>query len=140
MDRWLKSTPGGKAGAIDGLNLFFGALLGANLGTVNGMKLPEYTELIFILAATVMTLRMVSTSPRKIFMLINVLIYAGVVGLFLLWPRIQPKGVAPADLHRLAATLGVWMLFAIAAEFSPIHDEDAEKAKPAPARRSAPRG
>jgi hypothetical protein len=124
MDRLFRSTPGGKVGAIDGLNLFFGVLLGANLGTIQGMSQLYYMELIFILAATVMTLRMMSTSPRRIFMLVNVLLYVLVVGAFLLWPPLQPKGVAEADLHRLAATLGIWVMFALAAEFSPVRDTD----------------
>jgi hypothetical protein len=36
----FRSTSGGKAGAIDGLNLFFGALLGANLGSIQGIPCP----------------------------------------------------------------------------------------------------
>jgi hypothetical protein len=35
----LRTTPGGKVGAVDGLNLFFGALLGANLGTMRALEL-----------------------------------------------------------------------------------------------------
>ena len=46
MRDMFRSTSGGKAGAIDGLNLFFGALLGANLGSIQGMTLPYYVELI----------------------------------------------------------------------------------------------
>jgi hypothetical protein len=116
----FRSTPGGKAGAIDGLNLFFGALLGANLGTIQGMSLLDYVELIAILAAMVVTLRMLSTSPRRYFMLANVALYVVVVGAFLLWPPLQPKGVAQGDLQRLAATLGIWVLLAIATELTPV--------------------
>ena len=39
------NTAGGKAGAVDGLNLFFGALLGANLGTLDRLRLFEYVKL-----------------------------------------------------------------------------------------------
>jgi len=126
MKDLLRSTSSGKAGAIDGLNLFFGALLGANLGTVQGMSLLYYIELIFILAATVMTLRMLSTSPRRVYMLVNVALYAVIIGAFLFWPPLQPKGVAPGDLHRIAATLGVWLLFVLAAELSPVRDQPEE--------------
>ena len=69
MKDLFRSTSGGKTGAIDGLNLFFGALLGANLGSIQGMSLPYYVELIFLLAAVVMTVRMLSTSPRRTYML-----------------------------------------------------------------------
>ena len=97
MKDLFRSTSGGKTGAIDGLNLFFGALLGANLGSIQGMSLPYYVELIFLLAAVVMTVRMLSTSP-------------------------QPKGVAVADLQRIATTLGIWLVLVLAAELSPVRD------------------
>ena len=119
----FRSTAGGKAGAIDGLNLFFGALLGANLGTIQGMSLLYYVELIALLAGVVMTVRMLSTSPRRIYMLVSIMLYAALGAAFLLWPPLQPKGGAAGDLHRLAITLAVWVLFVLAAEFSPTREK-----------------
>jgi hypothetical protein len=119
----FRSTAGGKAGAVDGLNLFFGALLGANLGTMQGMPLLDYIKLILLLAATVMVIRMVSTSPRRLYMLAQVFLFAAILAVFLLVPLFQPKGMASADLHRLAATLAVWIAFVLAAEFTPTTDE-----------------
>jgi hypothetical protein len=58
-----------KIGGIDGLNLFFGALLGANLGTLEGLALRDYVNFIVILAGTVMTIRMLSISERRWMML-----------------------------------------------------------------------
>lgn len=123
MKDLFRSTSGGKAGAIDGLNLFFGALLGANLGTIQGMTLPYYIELIFLLAAVVMTVRMLSTSPRRLYMLSSILLYVVIGAAFLLWKPLQPKGVAVADLQRLATTLGIWVLLVLAAEISPVRDQ-----------------
>jgi hypothetical protein len=120
----LRSTPGGKAGAIDGLNLFFGALLGANLGTIQGMGLLDYVKLIVLLAGTVMVVRMLSTSERKLFMVITLLIYVALISAMLLLPELQPKGMAVNDLHRLVATLAVWVVFVLAAEFSPMREAD----------------
>lgn len=115
----FRSTPGGKAGAIDGLNLFFGALLGANLGTIQGLGTLDYCKLIFVLAATVMVIRMVSTSERRGYMLLQVVLYSILVGAFLMLPMFQPKGMATADLHRLAVTLGIWVAFVLVTEFTP---------------------
>jgi len=115
----FRSTPGGKVGAIDGLNLFFGALLGANLGTIQGMGLSDYIKLIVLLAGTVMVLRMLSTSERKRYMVATLLIYVAILAATLLVPKLQPKGMAIADLHRLVATLGIWILFVVASEFMP---------------------
>lgn len=116
----FRSTAGGKTGAIDGLNLFFGALLGANLGIVQGMRLYDYTVLIVLLAGTVMVIRMLSTSERRTYMLINVAIYVAALAGIILIPSFQPKGVALADLYRLGATLGVWISFAVITELMPV--------------------
>jgi hypothetical protein len=126
MKDLFRSTSGGKAGTIDGLNLFFGALLGANLGTIQGMKLLYYIEFIALLAGIVITLRMLSTSPRRTYMLISLCGYAVFGGIFLLWEPLQPKGVAVGDLHRLATTLGIWMFFVVVAELSPVRDREGE--------------
>ena len=121
-DGFFRSTAGGKAGAIDGLNLFFGALLGANLGTMQSMALWDYVKLIFLLAGTVMVIRMLSTSERRVYMLINVALYVVLIAGFLFVPAFQPKGVPQADLHRLAATLGIWVAFVLASELTPVSD------------------
>ena len=56
---------GEKVGSVDGLNLFFGALLGANLGTMQSLPLLQYGKLVILLAGTVIVLRMISTSERR---------------------------------------------------------------------------
>lgn len=122
MKDMFRSTSGGKAGAIDGLNLFFGALLGANLGSIQGMTLPYYVELIFLLAAVVMTVRMLSTSPRRTYMLVSIAFYVVIGAAFLLWKPFQPKGVAPADLQRIATTLAIWLALVLFTELSPVRD------------------
>jgi uncharacterized membrane protein len=121
----LRNTTGGKAGAIDGLNLFFGALLGANLGSMQHMALYDYGQLIFLLAGTVMVLRMLSTSERRTYMLITLAFYVALVGAFLLVPALQPKGMALDDLHRLVVTLAVWVVFVLGAELSPVRENSA---------------
>ena len=121
MKHWFRNTPGGKTGAIDGLNLFFGALLGANLGTMQALDLPQYIELVLLLAGTVMVLRMLSTSERRTYMLVLVGIYIAIIGALLVF--LPPKGLPAADLHRLTVTLAIWVACILGAELSPVHDE-----------------
>lgn len=123
MRDFFRNTAGGKAGSIDGLNLFFGALLGANLGTTQGMAPFDYFKLITLLAGTVMVIRMLSTSERRVYMFVNVVLYILLVSGFLLVPTFQPKGVAVADLQRLALTLGVWVTFVLLAELMPMRQQ-----------------
>ena len=120
MKKLLRTTPGGKVGAVDGLNLFFGALLGANLGTMQTLALRDYVTLVILLAGTVMVLRMLSTSERRSYMLSLVGVYVAIFAVVLLF--VPPKGISPDDLHRLAATLGIWVLCILGAELSPVRE------------------
>jgi hypothetical protein len=119
------STKGGKAGGIDGLNLFFGALLGANLGTLDRISLYDYVQLVVLLAGTVMALRMISTSERRGMMIAVIALYALLLGGVAILPPLQPKGMRLDDLHRLIATLAVWVVFVLASEFAPMEKPDA---------------
>jgi hypothetical protein len=127
MRSWFRNTPGGKAGAVDGLNLFFGALLGANLGTIQGMTLVDYIKLVVLLAGTVMVLRMLSTSERRGQIFVTLGIYALLIAGMLTVPTLQPKGVAQPDLQRLVATLAIWVAFVLGAELSPMQQESRPK-------------
>jgi hypothetical protein len=130
MRSLLRSTEGGKAGMIDGLNLFFGALLGANLGTLDRLPIFQYAKLILLLAGTVMAVRMVSTSEQRGRMLAVLLVYAALLAGLVFVPDMQPKGMSLDDLHRLGATLGIWIGFVILAEFSPVRKAAPADAEP----------
>jgi Na+/phosphate symporter len=118
-----------KLGTVDGINLFFGALLGANLGTTGGMRLYDYVELIVLLVAIVMAIRVMSVSERRGYSL--AMLGGGVVLLLavLLVPALQPKGMAADDLHRLIATILVWVASAVAIEFFPTRAGESEQAE-----------
>ena len=120
MKSWFRNTPGGKMGSIDGLNLFFGALLGANLGTIQGMGLGDYIKMVVLLAGTVMLLRMLSTSERRGQMLITLAVYVVLMVAIVTVPDLKPDGMAKDDLNRLVATLGIWVALVLATELSPM--------------------
>ena len=105
MKSLFLSTEGGKAGAIDGLNLFFGALLGANLGTLDRLPIGEYIKLIVLLAGTVMALRMISTSERRVMMLVVLAVYSLLLVGMVVLPELQPRGMSADDVHRLRQAL-----------------------------------
>lgn len=130
-----RQTESGKVGGLDGLNLFFGALLGANLGTLEKLPLHEYVKLIILLSGTVMVIRMVSTSKDRPRMIRLVGLYALLLGALLLVPKLHPKGMGIDDLHRLLATLAVWLASVLLVEFTPTHPdsdrpEDSSRVQP----------
>jgi hypothetical protein len=106
-------------GTIDGINLFFGALLGANLGTLDALPLFEYVKLILLLVGLVVTIRMVSTSERRWYALLTLAVYVILVAGVLFLPGLQPEGMSEPDLHRLVATLAIWLGVTMLVEFYP---------------------
>jgi hypothetical protein len=111
--------------AADGLNLFFGALLGANLGTFADVKLPHYVMIITILAVTVLALRLVSAPGSRGPVLAMLGAYLAMLFAFAAHPALHPEGLRPQDIYKLAATMGVWVILSLAIELTPASDERA---------------
>lgn len=123
MRTLFSNTEGGKIGGLDGLNLFFGALLGANLGTLENVPLFDYIKIVVFLAGTVITIRMISTTKERGTVLLLVAFYAALIGSMLIFPDAAPEGMSDRDLERLVATLGIWLSCALLIEFAPVKAE-----------------
>lgn len=124
MHSIFKYTTRDRRGGIDGLNLFFGALLGANLGTLDGLRTMDYVNLVVLLAGTVMSLRMLSVSERRGLVLSTLVLYGGFLALIFFNPKMHPKGMAEEDLQKLVLTVAIWVGSVILMEFWPRHDPD----------------
>ncbi len=120
MKSFMMQTRREKAGTTDGLNLFFGALLGANLGTLDALDIQDYCQITIMLAGTVMALRMVSTSERRVYALATLALYGALILALLLIPDVQPEGMAKGDLHRLGATVVIWIFSILILEIWPM--------------------
>lgn len=123
--RLLTQTSREKLGYLDGINLFFGALLGANLGTLGTMPLGDYIMLIAVLAGLVMAIRAVSLSDRRLYSIGMLAFCLAIMALFLFVPALQPEGLSGSDLDRLTATLLIWVATAVLVEFYPTRDAPA---------------
>lgn len=123
MKKLFRNTEGGKAGSLDGMNLFFGALLGANLGTLEGVPLDDYVKMVVVLAGTVMTIRIISTSKDRVQAFILVALYTLLLGAIFLLPGSRPEGMAAGDLNRLGATLAIWIGCVLLIELTPVREE-----------------
>jgi hypothetical protein len=118
-----RQTRSEKQGTLDGMNLFFGALLGANLGTVGELPLMRYFMLIALLAGTVMTLRVFSTSERRRYAIGLLTLYVGVMALYLFSGYFTDHGLTATDRDRLAVTLAVWLAAVLIVEMYPLIEE-----------------
>ena len=124
MHSIFRYTTRDRKGGVDGLNLFFGALLGANLGTLDGLTMRDYFNLVLILAGTVMSLRMLSVSERRSLVLLTLGIYVAFLALIYFTPKMHPKGLEPDDFNKLIATVAIWIVSVLLMEFWPRHDEE----------------
>lgn len=113
------STPGEKRGMLDGISLFFGALIGTNLGSADGLSSREYLMLIVMLSGTVMSIRIFSTTERRWYGFSLLGAYAFLVGHFLFFSKIS-AGIPIVDREKLAITLIVWTGTVMLAEFVPV--------------------
>ena len=122
----LVQTRREKRGSIDGVNLFFGALLGANLGSLNGLSINDYAMLIILLAGTVMILRMFTLSERRIYATASLAVYVAVVAAFLIPPD-SLDGLPAADRARLGVTLAIWLVTILLVELYPTRDPESPR-------------
>jgi hypothetical protein len=131
MKRFLLLTDRERIGTTDGLNLFFGALLGANLGTLSSISLMEYSQFILLLAGTVMALRMISSTERRVYALGMLAVFAGFIALFWTVPDLKPEGLAEGDMKRILLTIAIWIGAVSMQELMPVlAPEEAINAKP----------
>jgi hypothetical protein len=131
MKRFLLLTDRERIGTTDGLNLFFGALLGANLGTLGSISLYEYSQFILFLAGTVMALRMISSTERRAYALGMLALFAGLIAIFWTVPDLKPEGLAEGDMKRILLTVAIWVGAVALQELMPVlSPEEAIKAKP----------
>jgi hypothetical protein len=72
--------------------------------------------------AIVMAIRMTSVSERRGYVLAILCACVLLVLAVLLIPGLQPKGMALDDLHRLVATILVWVAATVAVEFFPVRE------------------
>jgi hypothetical protein len=106
-----------KKSTVDGINLFFGALLGANLGSVHGMPNLHYLIMILMLASIVIALRVLSSSDRRSHTLTSIIGCLAGLGAFLF---LSAEGLDPEARAKLLLTTAVWVACVIGTELWPI--------------------
>lgn len=123
---WYKQTRAEQTSYRNTINLFFGALLGANLGTLNQLGLEDYITLVAVLMGSVMALQLVSAARSRRYAAVTISIYAGALLYTHLGSGIRPEGLAVAAFEKLTATLAVWLVAVAVIELTPTLEDDGE--------------
>src|SRR5688500_11470860 len=103
---------------ISGVNLFFSALLGANLGTLGDVPLDQYFQLTIILVGAVTAILTIAITRRR-----SMAIWSGLAVALLIFVIAFVLGRRMGDLaddfQRMAITLGVWLVMLLVVRFTP---------------------
>jgi hypothetical protein len=112
-----------KRAAINGINLFFGALIGANLGSLERLALRDYLLLIIIVSLIVLYLQVVPVARKRWSYLTT--LGATVAGLAVL--LLTPIGLdifadRPRPSPHLFVTIALWLVSVAMVELRPVAD------------------
>lgn len=104
--------------SLAGANLFFGVLLGANLGSVNTLQLYDYVFLTILLAGAVMGLFTITISRRPRHIWTTLLLYVAVLTAVVAIPELRPERME-REIERVVATLAIWMAILFGIRLTP---------------------
>lgn len=126
--RWRKlfglgeQTSAERKAALNGVSLFFGALIGANMGASDRMPLTDYALIISAVSLIVLYIQLAPVARNRWMNAINLL--GALIGLYLL--LIHDIGTAVFDGERPSAhifvTICLWVLSLLSIELRPVSD------------------
>ncbi len=108
-----------KAAYRNALSLFFGGLLGANLGLLQTMPLETYVTVSALLAGTVMAFVLVGRARSRRYAVVTLALY-GTATAYAYFRTDLFGSLDPAATERLFATLGMWLVAMAIVELTPI--------------------
>lgn len=116
-----EQTPAEKAAAINGMNLFFGALIGANLGTLHEIHLRDYLLIAIIVCLIVLYIQVAPVARRRWSYLLQLAIMLG--GLYVL--LLHPFGAdlfkeRPRPSPHIFITICLWLSSVASIELRPL--------------------
>lgn len=116
-----EQTRAEKRAAVNGVNLFFGALIGANLGSLERLALSDYLLLISVVCLIVLYIQIAPVARKRWFYLLTLALT--VAGLYIL--LLTPLGLAffknrPRPAPHLFVTICVWLGAVAAVELRPL--------------------
>lgn len=119
---WM--TAGEYRANLQGLNVFFGAVLGVVMAGTERLAPFDYGVMLLLMASLVITILYISSSPKRL--LYSALILVAIA----LMPEMVTQLIDDriSSLAYLQVTLLVWALLAILIEFAPRERDDAATA------------
>lgn len=115
-----------KRAAINGLNLFFGALIGANLGSLEHLALRDYTLIASMVCVIVLYIQLAPVARHRWLYIAILASYVGVLYLLLLAPAgLHPFQDRPRPQPHLFVTVCLWLVSVAYIELRPMAEPPA---------------
>ena len=110
-----------KRASINGLNLFFGALIGANLGSLEDLALRDYTVIVTMVCITVLYIQLAPVARQRWLYVAILATYVVVLYLLLIGPAgLQLFKDRPRPHPHLFVTICLWLLSVAYVELRPM--------------------
>ena len=115
-----------KRAATNGLNLFFGALIGANLGSLEHLALRDYTLVVFMVCVVVLYIQLAPVARRRWLYVAYLASYVVMLYVLLCAPAgMHPFADRPRPQPHLFVTICMWLLCVAYIEFRPLAQTEA---------------
>lgn len=122
---WWKQTARERGSYRDTVNLFFGALIGANLGTLGELAVGDYVRVIAVLLGIIMAVQAAGAARSRTYGAALVAAFAGLAAVAFWTDALQPAGLSRDDFTKIVATVVMWVVTTLAIELTPvIHEEE----------------
>jgi hypothetical protein len=110
-----------KRAAVNGTNLFFGALIGANLGALERLVLDDYLLLVTMVALVVLYIQLAPVARNRWRRLAELLVVVATLYVLLMTPfRERFFESDPPPGPHIFYTVALWMLSVFSLEIRPI--------------------
>jgi hypothetical protein len=114
-----------KRAATNALNLFFGALIGANLGSLQDLPLRDYTLVVSMVCIVVLYIQLAPVARHRWVSLVVLASYVGMLYLLLLAPPgLHPFPDRARPQPHLFVTICVWLVAVAYIELRPVAKSD----------------
>ena len=118
-----------KRASVNGLNLFFGALIGANLGSLEQLALQDYTLLISMICVIVLYIQLAPVARQRWLYLGILVMTVALLYVLLLTPQgLQFFKDRPRPAPHLFVTICIWLLSVAYVELRPLARSEAPAA------------
>jgi hypothetical protein len=115
-----------KRASLNGLSLFFGALIGANLGSIEVLPVGDYMLIVTIVCVIAIYIHVAPVARNRWTAIAALLATVGGLYIVMMTPfsdRIFDTGIRPKP--HLFFTIALWLVSIVLIELRPVLDEDA---------------